>query len=323
MTIIDSRVLNIEELKLEHFKKGEQFESSSARIGALLGAKDLGYSYDVVPAGKRSCPFHSHRGEEEMAFTATPGQRHAALRRWSPRKIRCGRCDLLSNRRPGNGAPDHHRLRRRTGNFTCGVSTMTPAEVCEYRDSRKVGAFGGGLRHKTRAGDGVDATGRANPKAAEEDALSAPDSSQHLVDLYMSHGHTEWLAWFQRFTFRIPAFRSTYRSATRCCRRSGPERCGPVSRCPPCGKSAAALKVDLNTVRHALPDLEQTGAIVILRARGTYVAERPPPVDETRQAKRAASLAQQAIAMSNAAGVDPCDVAQEILHISKRQRSSK
>ena len=33
-----------------------------------MGAKDLGYGYDVVPPGKRSCPFHSHRGEEEMFF---------------------------------------------------------------------------------------------------------------------------------------------------------------------------------------------------------------------------------------------------------------
>jgi uncharacterized cupin superfamily protein len=36
------------------------------------------------------------------------------------------------------------------------VSTMMPAEVCEYPDSRKVGAYGGGLRHLTRTDDGVD-----------------------------------------------------------------------------------------------------------------------------------------------------------------------
>ncbi len=97
----------------------------------------------------------------------------------------------------------------------------------------------------------------------------------------------------------------------------------PGEQMPTMRQVAVALKVDLNTVRHAYTDLEQTGAIVILRARGTYVAERPPPVDETRQAKRVASLAQQVIAMSTGAGVDPCEVAQEILHISKRQRSSK
>jgi uncharacterized cupin superfamily protein len=36
------------------------------------------------------------------------------------------------------------------------VSTMMPAEVCEYPDSKKVGAYGGGLRHMTRMGDHVD-----------------------------------------------------------------------------------------------------------------------------------------------------------------------
>jgi hypothetical protein len=33
---------------------------------------------------------------------------------------------------------------------------MLPAEICEYPDSNKIGAFGGGLRHMTRADDGVD-----------------------------------------------------------------------------------------------------------------------------------------------------------------------
>jgi GntR family transcriptional regulator len=97
----------------------------------------------------------------------------------------------------------------------------------------------------------------------------------------------------------------------------------PGEQMPTMRQVAITLKVDLNTVRHAYTDLEQTGAIVILRARGTYVAERPPPVDATRQAKRAESLAQQTIATANAAGIDPADVAQEILRISKRPRSGK
>jgi uncharacterized cupin superfamily protein len=36
------------------------------------------------------------------------------------------------------------------------VSTMLPAEECEYPDSKKIGAFGGGLRHMTRTGDALD-----------------------------------------------------------------------------------------------------------------------------------------------------------------------
>jgi uncharacterized cupin superfamily protein len=66
MGVIDRRVVNLEDLKLEHSSHGSDFESRSTRIGPGLDAKQLGYSYDVVPAGKRSCPFHSHRGEEEM-----------------------------------------------------------------------------------------------------------------------------------------------------------------------------------------------------------------------------------------------------------------
>ena len=33
---------------------------------------------------------------------------------------------------------------------------MLPAEICEYPDSNKVGAFASGWRQMTRAGDAVD-----------------------------------------------------------------------------------------------------------------------------------------------------------------------
>jgi GntR family transcriptional regulator len=94
----------------------------------------------------------------------------------------------------------------------------------------------------------------------------------------------------------------------------------PGEQMPTMREVAVTLKVDLNTVRHAYADLEQTGAIVILRARGTYVAERPPPVNVTQQAKRAENLAHQAIATANSAGVDPIEVAQQILQILKRKK---
>ena len=54
MRVIDARVINIDELELEHFSAvGGKFESDCARIGPGLGAKGLGYSYDVVPPGFR------------------------------------------------------------------------------------------------------------------------------------------------------------------------------------------------------------------------------------------------------------------------------
>lgn len=92
----------------------------------------------------------------------------------------------------------------------------------------------------------------------------------------------------------------------------------PSEQLPTMRELAVQLRVDLNTVRHAYDELEQTGAIVIVRARGTYVAEKPPPMDGARQAKKVQALAQQAMALAASAGIDPAEVAHEMLQLSKR-----
>ena len=152
MSIIDGKVINIDELKLEHFENGEKFACNAARIGPLLGAKDLGFSYDAVPPGKRSCPFHSHRGEEEMFFVV---KGTGTLRYGSQtRKIRAG--DFICC--PTGGPETAHQIVNDSDAELAyiSVSTMMPAEVCEYPDSGKIGAFGGGLRHMTHTADHAD-----------------------------------------------------------------------------------------------------------------------------------------------------------------------
>src|SRR3984885_6857875 len=151
MSVINSRVVNIDALKLEHISKGEKFEGNTARIGPLLGAKDLGFSYDVVPPGKRSCPFHSHRGEEEMFFIV----KGAGLLRYGAetRKIRAG--DVIAC--PTGGPETAHQIVNDSDAELAylSISTRLPVEVCEYPDSKKIGAFGSGLRHMTRADDAL------------------------------------------------------------------------------------------------------------------------------------------------------------------------
>jgi uncharacterized cupin superfamily protein len=152
MGLIDHRVFNLDELKLEHFRKGERYESHCVRIGPLLGAKDLGFSYDVVPPGKRACPFHSHRAEEELFFIV---RGRGTLRYGDEtRPLRAG--DLVFC--PTGGPETAHQIVNDSDEELAylSISTMMPAEVCEYPDSKKIGAFGGGLRHLTRSGDGVD-----------------------------------------------------------------------------------------------------------------------------------------------------------------------
>jgi uncharacterized cupin superfamily protein len=155
--VIDQRVVNLDELALEHFSAvGGKFESDCARIGPLIGAKDLGYSYDLVPPGKTSCPFHSHRGEEEMFFIV---KGEGTLRYGDERrKVRAG--DFICC--PVGGPESAHQLINDSNDVLgyISVSTMMPAEVCEYPDSGKVGAFGGSgasrLRHLTETSAAVD-----------------------------------------------------------------------------------------------------------------------------------------------------------------------
>ncbi len=94
----------------------------------------------------------------------------------------------------------------------------------------------------------------------------------------------------------------------------------PGQQMPTMRELAVELKVDLNTVRHAYDELEKTGAIVIIRARGTYVAERPPPLDKSVQDKRLDNLAQETIALANAAGFDPVELAQRMIKLSQTKR---
>lgn len=150
---IDDRVTNIDELKLEVFRHGDKFETRGARIGPKIGAKDLGYSYDVLPPGKAGCPFHSHRAEEEMFFIL----RGTGLLRYGAetRPIRAG--DFICC--PTGGPGTAHQIINDSGEELAyiSVSTMMPAEVCEYPDSGKIGAFGGGeVRQLTRPSQALD-----------------------------------------------------------------------------------------------------------------------------------------------------------------------
>jgi uncharacterized cupin superfamily protein len=154
--VIDQRVVNLDELALERFEKGSAYRSDCARVGALLGAKSLGYSYDVVPPGMRACPFHSHRAEEEMFFVV---RGEGTLRYGAEtRRIRAG--DFICC--PTGGPETAHQIVNDSAAELAyiSVSTMMPAEVCEYPDSGKVGAFGGEtpsrLRHMTEKSAAVD-----------------------------------------------------------------------------------------------------------------------------------------------------------------------
>jgi uncharacterized cupin superfamily protein len=70
------------------------------------------------------------------------------------RKVRAG--DVICC--PTGGPETAHQLINDSAEELAylSISTNKPVEVCEYPDSGKVGAYGQGLRHLSRASDPVD-----------------------------------------------------------------------------------------------------------------------------------------------------------------------
>ncbi|HTO60948.1 MAG TPA: GntR family transcriptional regulator [Bradyrhizobium sp.] len=94
---------------------------------------------------------------------------------------------------------------------------------------------------------------------------------------------------------------------------------GPGDQMPTMREVATAMKIDLNTVRHAYDELERLGAIILVRGRGSFVAEPPataPSEDQTDD------LARQAIAMAVAVGVAPLALADRIAVLSRQKEET-
>jgi GntR family transcriptional regulator len=91
----------------------------------------------------------------------------------------------------------------------------------------------------------------------------------------------------------------------------------PGDRLPTMREVAVALKIDLNTVRHAYEAAQESGAITMVRAQGTYVAEQPPSVPSDEQAEKLDRFAHQTIAAAGAAGLDPAALGRRITEIAQ------
>jgi len=155
-------ILNLDSVQIRSLDAAEAasvpaaFDVRWGEIASRIGARKLGYNLTVVAPGKRNCPFHSHRNEEEM-FLVLEGE--GELRYGTARHpLRSG--DVVAC--PPGGPETAHQITN-TGTTELrylAVSTIADAEVCEYPDSGKIGAFAGPetvrLRHLTRTSDARD-----------------------------------------------------------------------------------------------------------------------------------------------------------------------
>jgi uncharacterized cupin superfamily protein len=149
--------MNIDEVKFDDVEENGVYTSSRGQISDYIGAKKLGYNLTVLPPGKVQCPFHCHRGEEEMFLILEgEGELRFGETRYPIRKHDVIACPT--------GGPDVAHQIINTGPTTMrylALSTRVDVEACEYPDSGKVLVVTGngddaGLRLMFRAESTVD-----------------------------------------------------------------------------------------------------------------------------------------------------------------------
>lgn len=149
--------INLDELAdFQEQGEGPYGEKYSA-ISNKIGAKKLGYSISIVPPGKKVCPFHNHRINEEM-FLVLEG--HGTLR-FGDKEYPLKKHDIIAC--PPGGRDVAHQIINTSNSelkYLC-LSTNEPYDICEYPDSNKVMAMVGEagkreFRHISKADQQVD-----------------------------------------------------------------------------------------------------------------------------------------------------------------------
>ncbi|TAL37636.1 MAG: GntR family transcriptional regulator [Phenylobacterium sp.] len=102
-------------------------------------------------------------------------------------------------------------------------------------------------------------------------------------------------------------------------RMMGAGRLKPGDQMPTMRQVAVSLRVDLNTVRHAYDDLERAGAVILVRGRGSFVAEPAATLTGPDHEAETERLARQALAAAAAAGVDPAALARKINELATQE----
>jgi GntR family transcriptional regulator len=95
----------------------------------------------------------------------------------------------------------------------------------------------------------------------------------------------------------------------------------PGERMPTMREVAVALKVDLNTVRHAYEAAQETGAVTLVRAQGTYVAERPPEIPSESHDEKLEQLAQKTTITAYNNGINLLKLISRLNEIANGQKA--
>ena len=130
-------IVNFTDAKRQTFGHGEAFKATTARIGAELGAEQIGCSLVELEPGKRAWPYHLHYAEEEM-FVILEGQ---GTIRYDDEEYPVREGDVIFT--PTGPGTAHQIVNTSDAPLRyLALSSRADAEVAVYPDSGKIGAYG-------------------------------------------------------------------------------------------------------------------------------------------------------------------------------------
>jgi uncharacterized cupin superfamily protein len=148
--------INVNELKLMPFGKGDKFAAGVGRIGELLGMSKGGCSLVELDPGKCAWPYHLHFAQEEL-FIILQGE--GTLRYDDAmHPLRTG--DIVFA--PTGQGTAHQIINTSAEKLRyLALSSASDTEVCFYPDSGKYGAYSknpnkGGIRFIARESSSTD-----------------------------------------------------------------------------------------------------------------------------------------------------------------------
>ena len=125
-------IRNFNDVALREETREPLYAGQGARLALGTAAKKLGASIDIVPPGKRSCPYHLHHAQEEMFVVLEGSGTLRVAGEMLP--IRAGDTMFL----PAGPEYPHQIINTSDAPLKyLSVSTREYPEICEYPDSGK------------------------------------------------------------------------------------------------------------------------------------------------------------------------------------------
>ncbi len=130
--------ININQIPLEDWQHGKDYQAKLGSIGKLIGAKQLGYRLVILPPGKKAWPKHAHFVNEEMFFilqgcgTLKMGDNSYSISQGDI--IAAPAMPELAHQITNTGSEDLHYL---------AVSTMKEPDIVHCPNSNKIGIMAG------------------------------------------------------------------------------------------------------------------------------------------------------------------------------------